>query len=575
MKRLYVALLLGSVIPMQAQAPQSFQEFRKQIFDDYENFRKTILDHYADFLNGTWHEYEPLLPLERDNTPKPMAVPDVNLTKPSVSPKGMPSPKLAALPPSARPIPVPEQEPEQEPEPEEPVNTNPFGDDVPKTIVPPEAGKEVPPSLKVRPDLGAPLLASLPESVRPVPKISADGTDPTLSTNVGVPDDARLGEVDLKPIFIPNEEEESAEGKEPVNFYGMEILVPQVDFQIMRSFSSVADFARNWKLLEEQDVKDDLLDALKPKMESLGLNDYLTYEFLCAYMDSKFPEAASAPKMSVVHYLLSQMGYSARIGMAVRSGDPVILMPMKQKVYGKMYMPIDGETHYLMTAPDANVAGQGIATCDLPKLANSGKKFDLVVNGLNLPVKEHEFEVSYGGITLSGVVNENLMPVVYRYPQMETADYAASELDGGLRKSLVEQIKAQLGDKDKLTATNNLLQFIQSGFEYATDDDFHGFEKPYFLEENFYYPKNDCEDRAMLYTYMLWNALGVENQLLFFPGHESASVSLDGNITGTSYEHEGKRYFISDPTYIGSRTGQCMPQYESTAPVIDRSLPTK
>lgn len=566
MKRLYIALLLGASIPMQAQAPQSFQEFRQQILNDYENFRKTILDHYADFLNGTWHEYEPLMPMEKDKTPKPMTVPNVKLTKPSVSPKGMPAPKLAELPPTVAPIPAPE--PEDKPAP------NPFGVDVPKTVTPPEAGKEVPPSLKVRPDLGTPLLAALPESVRPVQKIPADGTDPSLSTNVDVPDDARLGEVDLKPIFIP-EEEESAEGKEPVNFYGMEILVPQVDFQIMKSFGSVADFARNWKLLDEQDVKGDLLDALQPKMKSMGLNDYLTYEFLCAYMDSKFPEAASAPKMATVHYLLSQMGYSARIGMAVKSGDPVLLMPIKQKVYGKMYMPVDGENHYIFTAPGANIVGQGVATCDLPKLANSGKKFDLIVNELNLPVKEHAFDVNYGGISLKGVVNENLMPLVYRYPQMETADYAVSVLDSRLRESLVEQIKAQLGGKDKLTATNDLLQFVQMGFEYATDDNFHGFEKPYFLEENLYYPKNDCEDRAIFYTYMLWNALGVENQMLFFPGHESASVSLDGNVGGTSYEHGGKRYYISDPTYIGSRTGQCMPQYESTAPVIDRSLPSK
>lgn len=63
----------------------------------------------------------------------------------------------------------------------------------------------------------------------------------------------------------------------------------------------------------------------------------------------------------------------------------------------------------------------------------------------------------------------------------------------------------------------SLLQFVQSGFSYATDDAFHGFEKPYFLEENLFYPKNDCEDRAIFYTYLLWNALGVENQLLCFP----------------------------------------------------------
>ena len=168
------------------------------------------------------------------------------------------------------------------------------------------------------------------------------------------------------------------------------------------------------------------------------------------------------------------------------------------------------------------------------------------------------------------------MPLVYKYPQMDTEGFAMSVLDKDLRRNLVNQLQTQLAGKDKLAATNEFLRFMQFGFDYATDDEFHGFEKPYFLEENLYYPKNDCEDRAIFYTYMLWNALGVENQLLAFPGHESASVSIPGaDIRGTSYESDGKIYFISDPTYVGSATGQCMRQYETTSPGIDHSYPDK
>lgn len=64
----------------------------------------------------------------------------------------------------------------------------------------------------------------------------------------------------------------------------------------------------------------------------------------------------------------------------------------------------------------------------------------------------------------------------------------------------------------------------------------HGFEKPYFIEEWLYYPQNDCEDRAVFYTYMLWNVLDVENQMLTYPGHESSSVRLDRPLNGDNYQ---------------------------------------
>lgn len=543
-KILLTGALIGGV-SAHAQAPQSFQEFRQGILNDFQEFRKTILDHYADFLNGTWHEYEPLEPLKKPSAPKPMDVPDVKISKPSTAPVDLPKPVLADLPES-------KVKPEEADEPEEKPKS-PF--DIPKTITPPEAGKEVPPTIKVRPDLGgSPVLAALPDIPR---KVMPQEETP---------------EDEQEDIPAP-QPEESRVGKDPVNFYGMEILVPQVNFKIMQSMGSAADFARNWKLLDEQDVADAALDALKPKMEHMGLNDYLAYEFLCAYMDSKFPGASSAPKMSAVHYLLSHMGYNARIALSTKTGDAVLLIPSQQTLYGKVYMTLGGERFYVMAPPGVNIMGSPIATCDLPKVASKGKKFDLRIKGLNLPMKEHRFDVEYGKLRLSGVVNENLMPIVYRYPQMDTADFAESELDSNLRKDLVNQVREQLGGMDLLAATNELLQFVQSGFSYATDDAFHGFEKPYFLEENLYYPKNDCEDRAIFYTYMLWNALGVENHLLFYPGHESASVSLPAQVTGTSYEHNGKKFYISDPTYVGSITGQCMPQFESTVPKIDLTLP--
>ena len=105
-------------------------------------------------------------------------------------------------------------------------------------------------------------------------------------------------------------------------------------------------------------------------------------------------------------------------------------------------------------------------------------------------------------------------------------------------------------------------------FEYATDDQ-HGFEKPYFFEEMLFYPKCDCEDLSIFYSYLLKAVLGVENHIVNYPGHEAVYVNLGKQINGHCYLYDKKRFYVSDPTYIGAVTGICMEQYENEKPRID------
>lgn len=170
-----------------------------------------------------------------------------------------------------------------------------------------------------------------------------------------------------------------------------------------------------------------------------------------------------------------------------------------------------------------------------------GRNVDLIINDLRLPEKMKEFDLQQGQLHITGTYNENLMPVLYKYPQMATEDFATSVVSPQTRADIVKQFKIQLAGKSELEAVNALLRFTQSAFRYATDDAFHGFEKPYFFEEMLHYAKCDCEDRSIFYTYLLWNVLGVENHLIAYPGHESASVCLSEPIGGDNYTHNSRQ----------------------------------
>lgn len=365
--------------------------------------------------------------------------------------------------------------------------------------------------------------------------------------------------------------------QEDFDFFGLPVSLPGIEYNIAYRLSSTTDYASQWKDLDRSGVAKALLPAIKEKANEMGLNDYLVYEFIKAYVTSKFPQADVSSRFSAMHYLLANLGYDARIAVS-GTGTPLLLLPFKQTIYARNYMMMADGKYYVFAPDDYDYSLLGrerLRTCTLPKDADKGEKFDLVLGQLNIPVKPKSFELEYGPLKLTGEVNENLMPILYHYPQMPIADYAISQPDPELRRKLVEQMKAQIGNMEGDEAVEQLLSFMHHVFEYATDEEFHGFEKPYFIEETLYYPKNDCEDRAIFYTYFLWNALGKEAQLITFPGHEAATVRLDNPVEGTSYDFSGKTFYISDPTYIGSHTGMLMPIYKNNEPKVDYTFTHK
>lgn len=394
--------------------------------------------------------------------------------------------------------------------------------------------------------------------------------DPPSPVKVKPAGDAKVGPA-VSTSIPPASGMTADKKKELFMFYGIPVSVPKVEFRVMRRLSTPSDYAGSWRGLTADKVSEHIVPHLIEAASGMGLNDYLTYCLVRGYVESKFPEADASGQFSAIHYLLANMGYDVRIASSV-SGVPMLLLPTNQKIYARNYMMVGDERYYVFVPEGValeRVAGEGIRTCALPSDAERGKKFDLQISDLRIPEKPKSFRFEYGPLTLAGEVNENLMPILYHYPQMPVEDFALSNVSPGLREKLAAQVRTQLSGIDGDAKVEALLKFMHNVFDYSTDEDFHGFEKPYFLEETLYYPKNDCEDRAIFYTWFLWNALGRKAQLITFPGHESATVEMENPVEGTSYRFDGSTFYVSDPTFIGSRTGMVMPAYRGMDPKVD------
>lgn len=155
------------------------------------------------------------------------------------------------------------------------------------------------------------------------------------------------------------------------------------------------------------------------------------------------------------------------------------------------------------------------------------------------------------------------------YPQRDLAIHYKAPMSEELRSSLYQQLKKAVEGKSQKDAANLLLNFVQTAFQYKTDGEQFGYEKPNFPDETFYYPYCDCEDRAMLCSVLVRDLVGLETVLLDYPNHVATAVRFTEQITGDAVVlHGNTKYLICDPTYICASIGTCMEQYKDIRPEV-------
>ena len=170
-------------------------------------------------------------------------------------------------------------------------------------------------------------------------------------------------------------------------------------------------------------------------------------------------------------------------------------------------------------------------------------------------------------------VNKNLMDFYTDYPSSEIggnmmtrwAMYANTPLDVQVKEQLYPTLSKKiqgLGEKD---AVNKLLDFVQWSLVYKYDEEVWGQDRAFFAEETLYYPYADCEDRAILFSRLVRDLLGLKVVLVYYPGHLASAVHFTEPVSGDYLSLDGERYFICDPTYFGAPVGQTMPNMDNKA----------
>ena len=351
-------------------------------------------------------------------------------------------------------------------------------------------------------------------------------------------------------------------------FYGTSCAVP---LEARHRFTlrgvdenSVAD---GWGILSKDDYLPVIAECLELRRR-LHLCDW-GYVRLLERMTTDFlgsPKQNEARLMQM--YILTQSGYKVRIA---RAGEQlVLLLPSKETIYEYPYLAINGDKYYIT---DPSVLNKTFMVFDreFPKeryFSIQMPEEPLLAESMTAP--RRLTSERYPALTLEVSVNRNLIDFYDDYPLHDQWNiYAQASLSDNSKEQMYPVLEELLSGSGKADAANKLLNFVQTAFEYKTDAEQFGQERPFFADETLHYPYCDCEDRAILYSILVRDLLGLDVVLLHYPVHLATAVSFgDEDVDGDYMELDGKRYIVCDPTYIGSSIGDTMPQFKHTAAKI-------
>jgi hypothetical protein len=418
------------------------------------------------------------------------------------------------------------------------------------------AGKKSP--LKPKP---TDMPAYTPPGEVPVPKVIPPAVKPVV-----VPVDVPKPEPNPEnPLCKPAENASNAD-KITLDFYGCGLSVP---YDIAMTSCRLTEVSQNalssfWEKLSATNYTPTVEQLLKAKSE-LKLNDYGYFQ-LVQQVSINLSKTNEHEACLLSWFIMVRSGYGVRA--AFKDQQIALLVPLNQQVYSHSFISVGNKKFYLFP----EIKGGSLSTYD-KDYSTTSQMLDLnIVHPLNFAERRTEktfsFSFDNSAYNLKLAYNPDLINFYKKYPQVdfEVIFNAASSTQA--KQSMVAALKPYTTQMDELKAVNFLLHFVQTAFQYKTDEEQFGREKWFFPEELFYYPYSDCEDRSALFAYIVSEIMGLKVIGLQYPDHLATAVAFNVTANGDYLMYKKRRYVVSDPTYIGAPAGQTMSQYKNISPRI-------
>lgn len=312
-----------------------------------------------------------------------------------------------------------------------------------------------------------------------------------------------------------------------------------------------------------------LVAQIQEQARKLQLSDWGVY-LLCLKSARHIQQNRSNESTLTTWFLLSKLGYQTKV--AYSGNEVFLLVAVDHPVYQRPFLSDKDKKYYLMTdqAQVAMPAKLYTYPGSYPQATQAmtfNIKAPVQLNGSGQP---RLLNFSYGGQRYELKVTPRLVLAEHYafLPQSDYRIYFHAAPDPAVLDELAAQLAILLKGKSPEDSINLLLRFVQTAFEYETDDQQFAYEKVMLPEETLFYPYSDCEDRTILFGYLVKRLLQYPVVALRYPDHLAAAVAFPAQAGADTVPFQSKTYVVTDPTYINANAGMTMPQYKKVSPEI-------
>lgn len=365
-----------------------------------------------------------------------------------------------------------------------------------------------------------------------------------------------------------------------LNFYGRQVSLHASDKLKIHSSGveekNVADYFSN--IAKNREETKALWDEVAGVVNEFGLNEWGYFCLLRSLSESMFTNIND--RVLFCFYMLRNEGnFKTRLARGKESGKLTLLIALdnSKQVYSYSFFKFDDNENGSKKVKYYTVYGGGKAkepvfSYSFCKQDASKKEMMLdFTKNLNMGACDMTRTVQLTkDRTITLPYNKAHVDYFNDVPMTVFPIYFANPVSIEAQQVLQNSFNEMKDEYTPAQFIQMLLHFVQTGFEYKTDDDQFGYEKYFYPEEVLGYPYCDCEDRSAMFAWLVQKYTSAEVIGLQYEGHVATAVWFgDGvQVKGDGFMYGGKKYYVCDPTYINASIGMAMPQYKGATPKI-------